>query len=114
MRALIIGGDRHGEFVETLDGVQAWVDIRSATTHRLRQITNMISVVQPDGKYRVTEAHALNVAVHEQLVGRPDEMQIVQAALQIIAWNAFTREHGTHQEIPREPAGSDLIVPGRP
>lgn len=112
MKALIIGGDRHGEFIDVLDGVQAWVDIRNATTHRLRRITNTVTTMQADGKEKVTEAHVLTLAVHEGMIG-PHEMALTMQSLQTLALNAFTREHGEHQEIPEEPAGSDLIVPGQ-
>lgn len=114
MKALIIGGDRHGEFVETLDGVQAWVDIRTATTHRIRQITNTVTELDAKGNQTVTEAHVIYLAIHEQLAGHPDEMQIAMTALQTFALNAFTREHGKHLDIPKEPASADLIVPGPP
>jgi hypothetical protein len=30
----------------------------------------------------------------------------------MIAMNEFARSHGEAQEIPKEPAGSSLIVPG--
>lgn len=111
MNALIIGGDRHGEFVDVLDGAQVWVDIRNAAHHRIRSITNTVTVEMPDGTVKVTEAHTLYLAVHERLLG-PDEPNTVQGLLTRMAMNAFTREHGVHQEIPQEPAGSDLIIPG--
>lgn len=108
MNALIIGGDRHGEFVDVLDGAQTWVDIRSASTHRLRQITNVIT--DADGK--VIEVWKLDLAVHQDALG-PQEPGIVQNALVTLAMNAFTRAHGVQQEVPKEPAGADLIVPGQ-
>lgn len=109
MKALIIGGERHGEFVDVLDGAQAWVDIRSATTHRIRVTT--WNILDPRTN-AVTEAYSLPLAVHEELLG-PSEPMIVPQLLQLLAMNEFARSHGVAQDIPKEPAASDLIVPGQ-
>lgn len=106
MNALIIGGHRHGEFVDVLDGVQVWVDIRTGTTHRIRRVTNTMT----DGEGKVVGAYAMHLAVHQDALG-PEEIQIVTAALSTLAMNAFYREHGEELEIPKEPAGSTLILP---
>lgn len=107
MKALIIGGERHGEFIDILDGAQVWVDIEHAVTHRMRRITNTITVGD-----KVTEVYTLDLAVHEAAIG-PDELNITMASLNTLAMNEFTRTHGTAQEIPQEPAGSSLILPGQ-
>lgn len=108
MKALVIGGERHGEFVDVLDGAQVWVDIEHAVTHRMRRVTNTIT----DAQGHVKEVYTLDLAVHEGMLG-PQELNYTMASLSTLAMNAFTREHGTAQEIPKEPAGSSLIVPGQ-
>lgn len=114
MKALIIGGERNGEFVDVLDGAQVWVDIRNAANHRIRPFTNMVVIPQPDGTRKVTEAHVLHLAVHEALLG-PDEFAMVQQMVTSLAMNAFTREHGEHQEIPQEASAAErLTLPGKP
>jgi hypothetical protein len=108
MKALIVYGLRHGEWIDVLDGVNAWVDIRTATTHRIRKITWQVTNVVTG---EVTEAYTLMVAVHPDLVG-PNEPGVAGELLRLLAMNEFVREHGEAQEIPKEPAGSSLIVPG--
>ena len=108
MKALIIGGERHGEMVELLDGTKVWLDIERATQHRIRTVTNHITEAATG---KVIQSFALYVAVHQDLLG-PYEMQQVQVALNILSMNAFFREHGAEQAIPEEPAGSSLIAPG--
>ena len=61
---------------------------------------------------KVTEVYTLDLAVHEAAIG-PDELNITMASLNTLAMNEFTRTHGTAQEIPQEPAGSSLILPGQ-
>jgi len=99
MRAMVIGGNRHGEMVELLDGTKVWLDIVNATQHRIRKLTN--SVIE-NATGAVTEVYVLHVAVHEGLTG-PHEPQQVQMAMTTMAMNAFFREHGEKQEIPGEP-----------
>lgn len=108
MKALIIYGLRHGEWVDVLDGSNAWVDIRTATTHRIRKVTWNVTTVTTS---EVKEAYTLRVAVHPDLVG-PNEVETAGQLLQMLAMNEFVRAHGEAQEIPKEPAGSSLIVPG--
>lgn len=110
MKALIIGGERHGEWVEDLfDGSRMWIDMARATRHVIRKITWN---VQNLGTGEVTEAYTMYVAVHEQMQS-PQEPQVVSQLLNLLAMNAFAREHGDRQEIPVEPAGSSLVVPGQ-
>lgn len=106
MRALILGGERHGEWIDTLDGSRMWVDIHHAARHVLRKLTWNIT----DAKGIVIEAYEMHVAVHEQLMG-PDEPMVAQQLLQTIVMNEYARKHGERQEIPHEPAGSSLVVP---
>ena len=109
MKVLIIGGQRHGEFVDDLpDGIRGWVDIRTATTHVVRRITWAI----PDQQTKlIAEAYVLHAAVHPDYQG-PDEPAVAGELLRQLAMNDFMRAHGEAQEIPKEPAGSSLIVPG--
>lgn len=107
MKALIIYGMRHGEWVDVLDGSTAWVDIRTATTHTIRKITWQVTNVVTS---EVSEAYTMLVAVHPDLVGQ-NEFAVAGQFLQMLAMNEFARAHGDAQEIPKEPAGSSLIVP---
>lgn len=109
MKALIIGGARHGEWIETLDGAKVWLDIRNAAQHRIRTIHSNITDLNAGGA--VIEAYVIHLAVHADLLG-PYEVQQVGAALNSIAMNEFARKYGEPQEIPKEPAGADLVVPG--
>lgn len=103
MKILIIGGPRHGEWLDTLDGVRMWVDLRNAASHVIRKVTSNITDVKTG---EVLEAYVLNLAVHPDLTG-PYEVQQAGAALQILAVNEFSRTHGERQEIPVEPAAVD-------
>jgi hypothetical protein len=106
MRALIIGGARHGEWVHTLDGVRMWVDIANAARHVIRKLTWGIT----DQEGNPIEVYVIHVAVHEQLQG-PNEPNTVQQLLTMLTMNEFARAHGDKQEIPQEtliPAGSDI------
>lgn len=108
MKVLLIGGERHGEWIDGLpDGVQAWVDLTHATTHRIRPFTCQIADLATG---LITEAYVMHLAVHPDLVG-PQEPTVVSEILRAMALNDFARTHGVAQEIPKEPAGSSLIVP---
>lgn len=109
MKALIIGGDRHGEWIDGLfDGTRIWVDLEHACRHVIRQLT----VTPADlNTGKVTEAWVLNLAVHESMQG-PAEPGIVSQLFQMLAMNAYARTYGEPQEVPQEPAGSSLVVPG--
>lgn len=109
MNALILGGDRHGEWVDVLDGAGVWVDIRNAVNHRIRKMTWMINDIRNGA---VTESYELFCAVHEGLLG-PNEPQVAAELLRLLSMNEFVRAHGTKQEIPKEPAGASLVVPGQ-
>lgn len=109
MNALILGGERHGEWVDVLDGAQVWVDIRNAANHRIRKLTWMITDARGE---KITESYEVHCAVHEALLG-PNEPQIATELLRILTMNEFVRAHGVKQEIPQEPAGSSLVVPGQ-
>lgn len=109
MKALIIGGPRHGEWLDGLfDGTRIWVDIEHATKHVIRKITWNVQNIT-DGS--VLEAYTMYVAVHEAMQG-PNEPNVASQLIQLIAMNDYARAHGDRQEIPIEPAGSSLIVPG--
>ena len=108
MKALIIGGERHGEWVDGLfDGTRIWVDIAHAARHVIRKLTWMVTN-PADGT--ITESYVIYVAVHEQLQG-PKEPEVVQELLQSLLMNDFARAHGEKQDVPHEPAGSELVVP---
>jgi hypothetical protein len=84
------------------------VDIAHATNHVIRKLTWNVQNIA-DGT--VLEAYVAHVAVHEALQG-PNEPAVVSQLVQLLAMNAFVREHGDRQEIPVEPAGSSLVIPG--
>jgi hypothetical protein len=106
MKALIIGGDRHGDWVDVLDGAQAWVDIRTAVTHRIRKLTWNVQDIRSGA---VTEAYVLHAAVHEELVG-PSEPQVVGELLRMLTMNEFARTHGEKQELPHEPSAAERLT----
>lgn len=106
MKALIIGGDRHGEWIDVLDGAQAWVDIRTATTHRLRKMTWNIQEVRTG---TVLEAYVLYAAVHPDLVG-PDEPQVVGELLRLLTMNEFARKYGVKQEMAHEASAAERLT----
>lgn len=108
MNALIIGGPRNGEWIEVLDGVRGWVDIRNATTHVIRNITWTLT----DHESKPTEAFALHLAVHPEIVG-PQEQAIAGQMLNLLAMAEFARAHGEKLEIPEEPSPV-IIVPSTP
>lgn len=103
MKALIIGGERHGKWIDTLDGVRIWVDIEHAVRHVIRKLTWNIQDIRTGN---VTESHVIYVAVHEQIQG-PGEVETVHPLLQALAMNEFARKHGEPMEIPHEPAAVD-------
>lgn len=110
MKALIIGGDRNGEWIDALDGSTGWVDIRTASTHRIRTLTWNI---QNMATGEVLEAYTLHAAVHPAITQLGQgEPQVAGQMLQSIAMNEFARTHGDNQEIKHEPAAAE--VPSTP
>lgn len=97
MKALIIGGRRHGEWVDLLDGAQAWVDIRSATTHRARKISWWVT----DENNRPTDCYKITILVHPEGVG-PNEADIVGEIIRIMAMTEFFRTNGHREDVPIE------------
>lgn len=109
MKALIIGGDRHGEWQDVLDGVQAWVNLRDASTYRIRKAH---SAITDEATGRVKEVYVVHLAVHPDLTG-PKEPQVVGQLFNAIAMNEFARAHGEPQEIPKDdpqPPGESLLA----
>lgn len=107
MKALIIGGERHGEWVDDLfDGTRIWVDIEHAVRHVLRKLTWSIADIRTSA---VTEAYVIYVAVHEQLQG-PNEQEMVHQLLQALTMNEFARAHGEPQEIAHEPSAAERLA----
>lgn len=111
MRALIIAGPRNGEWVDLADGSAMWVDLLTAETYRVRKITYVMS--GPDGT--ATDMWKLPILVHPQLIGHPQEAQIVQGVLnQMIAEKFmpdYMREFGERQELGDDAA---MLVPDSP
>ncbi len=105
MKILIIGGLRHGEWVETLDGTKVWLDIQNAAQHVIRRAEPQVTDLETG---EVLEAYRLFLAVHRDLIG-PNEPAAVSAALNAMAMNHFARSFGERLEIPKEPR---LAVPG--
>lgn len=110
MNVLVIGGPKHGEWIEVFDGTRVWIDIANAAQHVVRTVTSNVQDIQTGA---VLEAYTLHVAVHEQLQG-PTEPAVVSQLISLLAMNEYSRAHGEAQEIPKEPAGSSLTVPGGP
>jgi hypothetical protein len=111
VKVLIIGGPRHGEWIETLDGIRGWVDIRSATTHVVRGIKWAINDVATG---EVSEVYDLHLAVHPDLIG-PNEPQMVPQLLNMLAMTAFAREHGEAVQLKVPDTAAELFGPdGKP
>jgi hypothetical protein len=106
MKALIIGGERHGEWQDVLDGAQAWVNLRDACTYRIRKAHSAITDAATS---RVKEVYIVHLAVHPDLTG-PNEPQVVGQLLNLLAMNEFARAHGEQQEVPKD----DPQPPGAP
>lgn len=104
MNALVIGGPRHGEWVDLFDGSRVWVDLMNAASHVIRKAN--ASVTDPvTGDVR--EAYVVHLAVHPDIAGRPDEPQVVGNLLNAIAMNALARAHGERQDVPHEPSAEE-------
>jgi hypothetical protein len=76
MRVLIMGGTRHGEWLELMDGSASYLDLMTAETYPIRAIT---WVTQENGG----AAYRVSIAVHPSLTNLPPqaEQQQVQDAL---------------------------------
>jgi hypothetical protein len=103
---MIMGGERHGEWLTLPDGTAVWLDIRTALTYPLRYITWI--AMQSDGGdgtgWRVA------VAVHPSLMG-PSEMDQVQGAIFRMAmthWmRAFAEITDNAPDTPAQLFGTD-------
>jgi hypothetical protein len=111
MNVLVIGGHKHGEWMILPDGAQAWVDIQTATTHRIRKLGWGITRLGEAGMELTGEHYDLRLAVHPDLTtnGPQFEQQVVTSMLQMMAMNAFVREHGEPRtedatKVPDSPA----------
>lgn len=109
MNALIIGGNRHGEWVDVLDGVAGWVDLATATTFRVRKLSWGITRIGAGGAELTGENYTLRLLVHPDLanLGAAEEQMIVTQMLQMQAMNLFVRTHGEPIEpdpVPETPA----------
>lgn len=100
MKALIIGGARSGEWIDTLDGAKVWLDIVHADTYLIRRITWTLD----DGKGAVREAFHLHLAIHPEITAHPQEQALATQMMQLFAMAEFARTHGEPIEIPTEPS----------
>jgi hypothetical protein len=112
MNVLVIGGHKHGEWMELPDGAQAWVDLETATTHRIRKLGWGITELGEEGMELTGENYDLCLAVHPDLTlnGPVFEQQVVTQMLQMMAMNAYVRTNGTRRaqdatKVPDSPAG---------
>ncbi len=108
VKVMVIGGSKHGEWIEIFDGSRVWINLLDASSHVIRTLHSSITDVSTGA---VVEAYTLRVAVHPDMVG-PNEPVIVQQVLTAMAMNAFAREHGEREEIPKEPS-PDIVRPDR-
>jgi hypothetical protein len=109
MKALIIGGDRHGEWVDVLDGAGAWVEIRTADTFRIRKLGWEVTRIGQGGPELTGEKYKVVLAIHPMIAtGDLAEQQIVTQMIQMMAMNLFIRTHGEPvdpEPVPDTPAG---------
>lgn len=109
MNALIIGGDRHGEWQDVLDGSTAWVDIRTATTFIMRKLAWEVTRLGAQGMELTGEKYSVRLLVHPDLAagGAIQEQQVVTSMIQMMAMNTFIRLHGEPKDpepVPDTPA----------
>jgi hypothetical protein len=115
MRVLIMGGDRHDEWIELMDGSPTYVDLRTADTYPIRAINWAITG---------TDGHAgrfwrVMIAVHPSLTRLPPQMEQeqVQGALFRMTMTHWMETFGTEQPmsdpVPNSPA-SLFDAAGRP
>lgn len=97
MKVLIMGGERHGEWLELLDGQPSFVDLRTADTYPIRAIN--WATANPDGTpagfWRVM------IAVHPSLtrLPAPVEQEQVQSALIRMTMTYWMQTFGTEQPL---------------
>lgn len=102
MNILIAGGPKSGEWIETIDGAKVWLDIVHAHTYLIRPVTWGLT----DANGKPTESFRLNIAVHPELAGHPQEQAIVTQMLNLFAMSEFARAHGDPLETPSEPSAA--------
>lgn len=106
--ALVIGGHRHAEWVDVLDGQAFWVDITNATTHRIRKLGWGITRIGKNGPELTGENYKLALAVHPDLTDPSMEQAVVTELIKMLAMNEFIRAHGEsqqqEQDVPDSPA----------
>lgn len=119
MKVLIIGGDRHGEFITLPDGAQSWVDLAHGDTYRIAGMRWGVTDPGPDGTPVVTERYKLLLAIHPQIQTHPAAMAVADEAVKQLAVTAFMREHAQQLEPDVQMKAPDTPAPlfgpdGRP
>jgi hypothetical protein len=109
MRTLIMGGPRHGEWVETIEGVRTWLDIVRAETYVIRAIT-WVAAPSDGGD---GSSWRVSIAVHPSLTGLPTgvEQEQVQAALFRMTMTHWMAEFGTPTDIEPPASPAALFAP---
>lgn len=102
MKALIIGGPRHAEWLDLIDGATSYVDLRTAQTYPIRGIKWAI----PDQFGQPAELYDLRVAVYPDLMqaGPQAEQAQVTQGLNAVTLTEFMRRHGTRLPLASDPA----------
>lgn len=111
MKVLIIGGDRHGEFVELPDGAQSWVDLAHGDTYRIAGMRWGVTDPGPDGTPVVTERYKLRLAIHPRIQADPAAMAIADEGVKILAVTEFMRAHAEALEPDVLPSAPDTPAP---
>jgi len=105
MKVLVIGGERSGEWVDVLDGAQAWVDIRTGDTFRIAHIDWAVQKPGEDGLIEVVERYRIRLAIHPEIAAVPGSGQIINQAVSNLAMTHFARAEGEPLELepPKAP-----------
>jgi hypothetical protein len=107
MKALIMGGDRHGEWVELDEGSAAFFDLRHAATYPIRAIW----WTMPGAEGEPARLWKVYIAVHPDLTvrGRRFEQDQTQGALFRMTMTFWMEEYGELQ-----PVDESQLVPDSP
>jgi hypothetical protein len=118
-KVLILGGDRHGEWVDVFAGSSGWVNIRTGDTHRIASMKWAVTDPGPDGTPVVVERYDLKMAIHPRVAADQQSLAIAQAAVQQLAMTEFMRQHAitlpAAETVPAPDTPAPLFGPdGRP
>lgn len=102
MNALIIGGPKTGEWIETIDDARVWLDIVHADTYMIHPITWTLD----DGHGKVTDVFRFHLAIHPEIAAHPQQQALAMQTLNLLAMAEFARTHGEPLDTLTEPSAA--------